>query len=146
MDFTLNKEQMLIKKIAGEFAQKYLEPIAESIDRDNSISQEIINSLGELGLLGIPFSEEYGGSDAGYQSYVLALEQLAKYSAGLGVTIAASTLGLGAIANFGTEEQKQKYIPGVCRGEQLASFAFTEPGTGSDPKQIQATAQKEGGY
>ena len=146
MDFTLNKEQKLIQKIASEFAQKYVEPIAEKIDQENFIPEEIIKTLGELGLLGVPFAEEYGGSDAGYQSYILALEQIAKCSAGVGVTIGASTLGLGAIDKFGTEEQKQRYMPPVCRGEQLASFAFTEPGTGSDPKQIQATAQKEGDY
>jgi alkylation response protein AidB-like acyl-CoA dehydrogenase len=144
MEFSLSKEQKLIQKIAGEFAQKYVEPIAEKIDKENIIPEEIINTLGELGLLGIPFAEEYGGSGAGYQSYVLALEQIAKCSAGVGVTIGASTLGLGAIDKFGTEEQKQKYMPPVCRGEQLASFAFTEPGTGSDPKQIQSTAQKDG--
>jgi alkylation response protein AidB-like acyl-CoA dehydrogenase len=146
MDFSLNKEQELIQKTANEFAQKYVKPIAEQINDDNNIPDEIFETLGEFGLMGIPFAEEYGGSGAGYQSYVIALEQIAKYSAGLGVTIAASTLGLGAIANFGTAEQKQKYIPPVCQGGELASFAFTEPGTGSDPKQIQATAQKDGDF
>lgn len=146
MEFSLDKEQKLIQQMAGEFAQKYIEPAAEKIDKDNFIPDEIIRNLGELGLLGIPFAEEYGGSGAGYQSYVLALEQIAKCSAGIGVTISASVLGLGAIEKFGTEAQKQKYIPPVCRGEQLASFAFTEPGTGSDPKQIQTTAEKDGDH
>lgn len=146
MDFALSKEQKLIQKLASDFADKYLEPVVNQIYRENCIPEDIIKALAEHELLGIPFSDEYGGSNAGYLSYVLALEQIAKRCAGVGVTISASTLGLGAIVNFGTEEQKKKYIPEVCRGNQLASFAFTEPGTGSDPKQIESTARKEENY
>lgn len=146
MDFSLTKEQTLIQKLASEFADKYVEPVSNQIWEENRIPDHLIQSLADYELLGIPFPEAYGGSNAGYLSYVLALEQLAKRSAGLGVLISASTLGLGAIFNFGSEEQKQQYIPPVCQGKQLASFAFTEPGTGSDPKQIESTARKEGSH
>jgi alkylation response protein AidB-like acyl-CoA dehydrogenase len=146
MDFALSKEQKLIQKLANDFADKYLEPVINQIQEENYIPQDIFKALAEHELLGIPFSEEYGGSNAGYLSYVLALEQIAKRCAGVGVTISASILGLGAIANFGSEDQKKKYIPEACRGNQVASFAFTEPGTGSDPKQIESTARKEGNY
>src|SRR5690554_4389580 len=109
MDFALSKEQKLIQKLANDFADKYLEPVINQIQEENYIPQDIFKALAEHELLGIPFSEEYGGSNAGYLSYVLALEQIAKRCAGVGVTISASILGLGAIANFGSEDQKKKY-------------------------------------
>ncbi len=146
MDFSLSKEQKLIQQLASEFAEKYVEPVSNQIYEEKRIPEDLIKALAEYELLGIPFPEEYGGSGAGYLSYVLALEQIAKRSAGLGVTISASMLGAGAIMNFGNEGQKQKYLPPVCQGQHLASFAFTEPGTGSDPKQIESTARKEGNY
>ncbi len=144
MDFTLSKEQLLIQKMARDFCDKFLEPAAEQIDRDNMIPKEIIEGLAELDLFGLPFKEEYGGAGAGYDCYVLAMEQLGKVSSGPAITISVNCLGLGAIDKFGTPEQKAKYMPKACRGEHLASFAFTEPGTGSDPKQITTRAVKEG--
>jgi len=146
MDFTLSKEQALIQKMARDYAEKYIEPIARQIDEENKIPQEIIDGLAELELFGIPFAEEYGGADGGYDGYVLALEQLSKVSGGVAMTIAAHTLGLGAIDVFGTEEQKKKYMPPGCKGKEIVSFAFTEPGTGSDPKQITSTAVRKGDY
>lgn len=146
MDFTLSKEQVLLQKMAQDYAEKYIEPIARQIDEENKIPQEIIDSLGELELFGIPFPEEYGGADAGYDGYVLVMEQLSKISGGIAMTVSAHTLGLGAIQSFGTEEQKKKYLPPCCKGKQIASFAFTEPGTGSDPKQLTTTAVREGDF
>ncbi|MEA1961163.1 MAG: acyl-CoA dehydrogenase family protein [Bacillota bacterium] len=144
MDFTLSKEQELIQKMAREYAQKNIAPIAEQIDVENKVPDEIIAELGELDLFGIPFAEEYGGADGGYDQYVLAMEQIARASSGVGMIISAHTLALGAISTFGTEEQKKKYMLLPCKGKQIASFAFTEPGTGSDPKQITSTAVKDG--
>ncbi|HZJ84565.1 MAG TPA: acyl-CoA dehydrogenase family protein [Syntrophomonadaceae bacterium] len=144
MNFTLTKEQELIQRMAKEFAEKSLEPIAQQIERDNKVPDEIIKGLGDLDLFGMPFSDEYGGAGAGYSSYVLAMEQIGAASSGAAMIISAHTLGLGAIDAFGTEEQKKKYMPKACKGEHIVSFAFTEPGTGSDPKQITSTAVKDG--
>ncbi len=146
MDFNLSKEQELIQRAAREFAEKYIEPIGHQIDVENTIPPEIIAGLGELDMFGIPFAEEYGGAGSGYSSYVLAMEQIGSTSSGVAMIISAHTLGLGAISVFGTEEQKKKYMPKSCKGEHIVSFAFTEPGTGSDPKQITSTATREGDY
>lgn len=146
MDFSLTKEQELIQKMAKEFAEKYIEPISHQIDTENRIPDEIIEGLRELDLFGIPYSDKYGGADGGYSSYVLAMEQIAAAASGVAMVLSAHTLGLGAIDIFGTEEQKKKYMPKACKGEHIASFAFTEPATGSDPKQIATTARKEGDY
>lgn len=146
MDFVLSKEQLLIQKMAQDFCAQTLAPVAEQIDQDNQIPPEIIKGLAELDLFGLPFKEEYGGAEAGYDCYVLAMEQLGKVSSGPAITISVNCLGLGAIDKFGTAEQKAKYMPKACRGEHLASFAFTEPGTGSDPKQITTRAIKDGDH
>ncbi|HZK43705.1 MAG TPA: acyl-CoA dehydrogenase family protein [Syntrophomonadaceae bacterium] len=146
MNFSFTKEQELIQKMAKDYADKFIEPIAHQIDVENTIPEEIIKGLAELDLFGIPFSDEYGGAGAGYASYVLAMEQIGSKSSGVGMIVSAHTLGLGAIDAFGTEEQKKKYMPRACKGEDIVSFAFTEPGTGSDPKQITSTAKKEGDY
>lgn len=146
MEFALNKEQLLIQKMAQEFAAKSLEPLADQIDKESKLPDEIVKEMAELDLWGLPFAEEYGGANAGYDSYVLALEQIGKVSSGPAICISVNCLGLGAIDKFGTKEQKQKYMPKACNGKELASFAFTEPGTGSDPKQITTTAVKQGDH
>ncbi len=146
MDFNLSKEQSLLQAMARDFAEKRLEPVARQIDDESKIPDEIFAEMGELELFGIPISEEYGGADGGYDGYVLVMEQIARVSGGVAMTLAAHTLGLGAIQKFGTEEQKRKYLPEACKGKIISSFAFTEPGTGSDPKQLTSTAVKEGDY
>lgn len=146
MDFVLSKEQTLIQKMAREFAEKSIAPVARQIEEENKVPAELIAEAGELDLFGIPFAEEYGGADGGYDQYVLAMEQIAKVSSGVGMIISAHTLALGAISTFGTEEQKKKYMPLPCKGKQVASFAFTEPATGSDPKQISTVAVKDGDH
>lgn len=144
MDFSLTKEEVLIQKMAREFAEKNIEPLAEQIDHENKVPEEIIAGLAELELMGIPFPEEYGGAGSNYISYVLAVEQLARCSSGVAMIMSAHTLAVSSINTFGTDEQKKKYIPNCCNGTHIASFAFTEPGTGSDPKQITTTAVKDG--
>lgn len=146
MDFALTKEQALIQKMAKEFAEKTIAPLEKVIDEENRVPDEVLEGLRELELFGIPYKEEYGGADGGYLQYVLALEQISKASSGVGMILSAHTLGLGAINAFGTEEQKVKYMTKACKGEEVASFAFTEPGTGSDPKQIVSTAVKDGDF
>lgn len=146
MDFKLSKEEQLIRKAAKDFAEKMIEPRIEEIDRTNVMPQEIIEGLGELGMFGIPLPAEYGGGEAGHLSYVMALEQLSKYCPGIGMIISVNLVGLAVINSFGTEEQKRKYLPKGIAGQEILSFAFTEPGTGSDPKQITTTVTKEGDY
>ena len=143
MNFTLSKEQVLIQKMARDFADQNIAPVAEQIEHENQVPKEILQGLAELDLFGMAMSEAYGGAAAGYDTYVLAMEQIARVSSGPALIISAHSLGLSAISNFGTETQKQKYMPPACRGEQITSFAFTEPGTGSDPKQITSTALRD---
>lgn len=144
MDFSLSQEELLIQKMARDYATKFIEPIADKIEQENQVPDEILKGLAELDLFGLPFKETYGGADAGYVGYVLAMEQLGRVSSGPGMIISVNCLGLGAIDKFGSEEQKKRYMPRCCKGIECASFAFTEPGTGSDPKQLTTTAVKDG--
>ncbi len=144
MDFKLSKEQELIQKTVREFAEKNIVPVADQIDRENRVPPEIYKKMAELELFGIPFPEEVGGTGAGYSCYPLAVEQIARASGGVALTLSVNTLALSAINVFATPEQKKQIMTPCCRGEKIASFAFTEPGTGSDPKQITTTAVKDG--
>ncbi len=108
------------------------------------VPPEIYKGMAELDLFGIPFPEEYGGTGAGYSCYPLAVEQIARASSGVALTLSVHCLGMTAINLFGTPQQKERVLPPGCRGEKIASFAFTEPGTGSDPKQITTTAVRDG--
>ncbi len=144
MKFTFTKEQELIQKAAREFAESVIEPLARQIDEKNEIPQEIMDSLAELDFFGIPFAEEFGGAGGGYDQYALVMEQLGRACSGIAMVISAHTLSLGAISAFGSDEIKKKYMFKACKGQEIASFAFTEPGTGSDPRQITSTAVKDG--
>ncbi|MDR1160532.1 MAG: acyl-CoA dehydrogenase family protein [Syntrophomonadaceae bacterium] len=144
MDFTLSKEQLIIQNIAKEFVEKHLAPVVEQIEQENAIPESILKAMSELDFFALPYEEKYGGANAGYDGYILVVEQIAKVSRAATAVISAHTLGLGAITKFGTEEQLKKYLGPCCKGEWIASFAFTEPSTGSDPKQITTTAVKDG--
>jgi len=140
----LSKEQELIQKAARDFAANTIMPLAKQIDEEDKVPLAIWEGLADLGFLGIPFEEELGGGAAGYECYVLALEQIARASSGVATMLSVHTMAMDAIAIFGTTEQKAKYIPKGCRGEIRPSFAFTEPGTGSDPKQLTTVATRQG--
>lgn len=146
MNFNLTKEQLLIQQTAKDFAEKVVAPLVDQIEAEHTIPMTVFEQAGELGLLGIPFSEEYGGSEGGYDGYALALEQIGKVSSSLSMAIMAHVLGLSIIDTFGTEAQKKLAILPGCQGKHLTSLAFTEPGTGSDPKQITTTAKRDGDY
>ncbi len=146
MDFKLTKEQELIQKAAKEFAEKSIMPIAEKIDKDNVVPPEIFEEMADLGFFGIQFPEEWGGTGAGYTCYPLVVEQIARASGGVAMTFSVHSLGTSAIYAFGTPDQKAKYMPDACAGKKISSFAFTEPATGSDPKQITTTAVQDGDY
>lgn len=146
VDFKLSKEQELIQKAAREYAINAILPLAKQIDEEDKIPQEIWDGLAELGFMGIPFEDELGGGGADYECYVLAQEQIARASSGVATALSVHTTGLDAIAIFGNKKQKEKYIPLGCSGKSKSSFAFTEPGTGSDPKQLTTIATREGDY
>lgn len=144
MDFTFSTEELLIQQMAREFAEQNLRPAIRRIEKENRVPDEILAGLSELDLFGMNIPEQYGGAGAGYLSYVLAMEQIARVHCGPGIILSAHNLGLGAIANFGTDEQKERFLPKAASGEHITSFAFTEPETGSDPKQLTTTAVRRG--
>ncbi len=145
MIFELNEEQALIQKMVKELAETVIEPLGKQIDEENRIPDEIMKQLKELELFGLPYPEELGGSGAGYTAYPPALEQIAKASSGVALMLSVHYLGMSAIDKFGNAGQRKKYLVPACRGDSILSFAFTEPGTGSDPKQVATTYRKEGG-
>ena len=123
LDFTLSKDQLMIQKAFREFAEQFIEPAVEEIEKTCVIPPAVIKGLGEMGVFGMAFPEEYGGSDAGYLALVLALEQIAKVSSGISNVIGAHYGSAGIIRLYGSEAQKQKYLPKCCSGEHIASVA-----------------------
>jgi len=133
MDFDLTDEQKLLKKTVRDFAEREIKPIAAELDERQDFSYEIVEKMANLGLMGIPCPEEYGGGNASYLSYVIAVEELARVDASSAITMCAHTsLGIMPIYYYGTEEQKQKWLPELTSGRMLASFGLTEPDAGSD--------------
>ena len=133
MNFDLNDEQRLIRDTVRDFARNEVAPVAEELDRTKSFPYEIVSKMADLGLMSIPFSEEYGGGGGDTLSYALAVEELARIDSSVGITLAAHTsLGTSPIYNWGTEEQKQQWLPELCSGRRLAAFGLTEPEAGSD--------------
>src|SRR5919106_3398950 len=124
--FELTDEQREIQRLARDFADGEIRPIAEEIDREKRFPYEVIRKAGELGLMGIPYAEEYGGGGAGTLAYALAIEELARVDSSVGITIAAHTsLGTMPIHLWGTEGQKAEWMPELCAGRKLASFGLT---------------------
>jgi len=146
MEFKLNETQQMVKDLARELAIKEIAPRQEKIDAEHTVPMELFQKIVDAGILAIPFEEKYGGLDAGYVALMLALEEFAKACPSVSVSTLVCISFLEAVRNFGSEEQKQKYIPAGIAGEFRGSLAFTEAGTGSDPKQITTTAKKEGEY
>jgi len=145
MDFSLSKEQIMIQEMVSDFAQKEIRPLAIELDREAKFSEQIFKKIGELGLLGIPFPEKYGGSGGDTISYAIAVEEIGKVCGGTGLSYAAAvSLGASPIFYFGTEEQKQKYLVPLASGQAIASFGLTEPNAGSDAGGTQTTAVLDG--
>ena len=133
MDFSLNEEQSAIRETCREFAEQEIKPLAEEMDRKAAFPFELMRKMGELGLLGLPFPEEYGGAGADFLSYCIAIEEISRGDVSVGITMEAHTsLGASPFFLFGSEEQKERYLPPLARGEQLWSFGLTEPEAGSD--------------
>jgi short-chain 2-methylacyl-CoA dehydrogenase len=133
VDFELTDEQRLLRDTVRDFARAEVAPVAEELDRTKSFPYEIVSKMGGLGLMGIPFPEDYGGGGADTLAYVLAVEELARVDSSVCITMAAHTsLGTMPIHLWGTDEQKSEWLPVLCRGERLAAFGLTEPEAGSD--------------
>ena len=146
MDFGLSDEQRLLRDTVRDFAQNEVRPVAEELDRTKSFPYEIVAKLGELGLMGIPFPEEYGGGGADTLSYALAVEELARVDSSVCITLAAHTsLGTMPIHLWGTDEQKSEWMPELCAGRRLAAFGLTEPEAGSDAGNTRTTAKLDDG-
>src|SRR5579864_1386670 len=141
MDFTLNEEQLAIRETCQEFVEQEIKPLAEEMDRTAAFPYELMRKMGELGLLGLPFPEEYGGAGADFLSYCIAIEEISRGDVSVGITMEAHTsLGASPFFLFGSEEQKERYLPPLARGEQLWSFGLTEPEAGSDSGGTQTRA------
>jgi len=146
VNFELTDEQRLLRDTVRDFALQEVKPVAEELDRTKSFPYEIVAKLGGLGLMGIPFPQEYGGGGADTLSYVLAVEELARIDSSVCITMAAHTsLGTMPIYLWGSDEQKSEWLPKLCGGERLASFGLTEPEAGSDAGNVRTTAKLDGG-
>ncbi|MCF7805700.1 MAG: acyl-CoA dehydrogenase [Candidatus Marinimicrobia bacterium] len=140
-----NEQHKMIRDMVRDFAQNEVEPIAAELDQTERFPTELVEQMGELGLMGIPYPEEYGGAGMDTISYALAIEELTKACSSTAITMAAHTsLGTFPIFRFGTDEQKQKYLPKMTSGEWLGAFGLTEPQAGSDASGTQTTAVPDG--
>lgn len=145
MDMRFTEEQEMLRKVIRDFAQKEIEPEIERMEREDRFPIEIVQRMGELGFMGIPIPTKYGGSGMDFTSYILAIEELSKVSATVGVILSVHTsVGTNPILYFGTEEQKQTYIPKLVTGEYIGGFALTEPSAGSDAAKLKTRAVKDG--
>ena len=147
MEFKWNDEQQLMQTMFREFVDKELRPIATELDEQERFPFELIPKMGEIGLLGIPVAEEFGGVGMGTLEYVMAVEEISKACASTGVTISAHTsLCCWPIEHFGTQEQKEKYLPDLATGEKLGAFGLTEPNAGTDAAMQRTPAEDKGDH
>lgn len=145
MNFDLTDEQEMIKKMIREFSEEQVAPGAIERDRTKAFPTEIFNDLSEMGLMGLPFSEAYGGGDGDTISFAIVTEELSRACASTGITYSAHiSLGGAPLHLFGTEEQKKKYLRPICTGESFGAFGLTEPNAGSDAGGTQTTAKEDG--
>ena len=141
MDFDLSDEQRLIRETVRDFAQSEVAPVAGELDRTKTFPYEIVGRMAELGLMGIPYPEEYGGSGGDTLSYALAVEELARVDSSVAITLAAHTsLGTAPIYYYGSDEQKAEWLPDLCSGRRLGAFGLTEPEAGSDAGNTRTSA------
>jgi short-chain 2-methylacyl-CoA dehydrogenase len=145
LNFDLTEEQNLTRQAVRDFAEKEIAPVVDDLDEKEEFSVELTRKMGELGLLGCFVPEKYGGSNMGYISYIIAVEELARVDGSQAATIAAgNSLGIGPIYYFGSEEHRREWLPRLCRGEMLAAFGLTEPGAGSDAGGSRTKAELRG--
>jgi short/branched chain acyl-CoA dehydrogenase len=146
MDFDLGDEHRLIQRTVRDFATQEVAPVAEELDREKRFPYEIVSKLGELGLMGIPFPQEYGGGGGDSLAYALAVEELTRIDSSVAITLCAHTsLGTQPIYLFGDEAQKEEWMPQLCAGEVLGAFGLTEPEAGSDAGNVRTKARLDSG-
>src|SRR3954462_11865696 len=146
MDFDLSDEHRLIQRTVRDFAQGEVAPVAEALDKEKRFPYDIVRRLGELGLMGIPSPEEYGGGGGDTLAYALAVEELTRVDSSVAITLCAHTsLGTQPVYLFGSEEQKQQLLPDLCAGKKLGAFGLTEPEAGSDAGNVRTRATLEDG-
>ena len=148
MNFELTPEQREIQAVARDFANAEIEPHAAEWDRAHAFPRELLDTLGELGLMAVCVPEEYGGAGADFMSYILVLEELSRADAGVGVTVAVHTSACTLpILAHGTDEQRRRFVPLLARGAAIGCFALTEPGSGSDAGALVSSAEAvDGGW
>jgi alkylation response protein AidB-like acyl-CoA dehydrogenase len=145
MDFELNEEQRLVRDMVRDFAQNEIAPRAAEVDKTEEFPAENIDQMAELGLLGLPYPEKYGGGGGDYVSYAIAVEEIARACGSTALIYAAHvSLGCGPIYAFGSEAQKERWLPRLCSGAGLAAFGLTEPEAGSDAGATRTTAVRDG--
>ena len=146
MDISFTKDQLALQKMAREFAEKRVAPRVEEIRSSGLAPQDILDEMAELDLFGLVIPEEYGGSGVDNLTYMLVLEEIGSVSHAAVLDLEAISMGATIYKQFGTEEQKKKYLPQMAKGQLVGSFAFTEPQTGSDPVQLTTSYRREGDY
>ena len=147
MNFQLTKEQEFVRKMVSDFATTEVEPLAADIDAEHRFPEETVEKMAKYGLLGVPFPTEYGGAGGDHISYAITVEELSKKCASTGVICSAHTsLCCWPIFNWGTEEQRQKYLPDLLSGKKLGAFGLTEPNAGTDASGQQTRAEDCGDY
>ncbi|HLR54410.1 MAG TPA: acyl-CoA dehydrogenase [Pseudogracilibacillus sp.] len=145
MDFQLNDEQKMLQKMVRDFSLKEVEPTAKERDEEERFDRSIFDQMGELGLTGIPWSEEYGGIGSDFLSYAIAVEELSRVCASTGVTLSAHvSLASWPIYKYGDESQKQNFLKRLAEGSALGAYALSEPGAGSDVASMKMQAKKDG--
>ncbi|MEJ8544211.1 acyl-CoA dehydrogenase [Brevibacillus borstelensis] len=145
MDFRFNEEQDMMRRMVRDFAQKEIAPFVPVMEETEKFPRDIVKKMGEIGLMGIPIPEEWGGAGADFQSYILAIHEISKVSATVGVILSVHTsVCTNPILYFGTDEQKRKYVPQLATGKMLGAFALTEPHAGSDAGRIRTSAVRDG--
>ena len=147
MNFKLSEEHEMIRKMVRDFAKNEIEPTAAIRDEEQYFDRSIFDKMAELGLTGIPWPEEYGGIGSDYLAYCIAVEELSRVDASIGVTLSAHTSLAGwPVYKFGNEEQKQKYLRPMAQGEKIGAYGLTEPGSGSDAGGMKTTARLDGDH
>ena len=147
MEFSYSREQQMVKKMLKEFAENEIEPISAEIDEKAEYPYETVAKLGELGVMGMPFPQEYGGAGTDYLTYIMAVEEISKVDASHGVIVQThNALCCWPIFTYGTEEQKRKYLPDLLSGKHLGAFGLTEPNAGTDAAGTQTKAKDAGDH
>ena len=147
MDFDLPQAARLVRRTVRDFAEASVAPLVDQMEETGEFPVKLIKAMGDLGMLGLVTAPEYGGSNLGYLARTVAVEEVSRVSAAAGISLQVHHMGAAAIGDFGTEEQKQKYLPALCRGDSLGTCAITEPTGGSDLLGMTSTATPaRGGY